>query len=178
MDDVINIDKSQLEANDDLFVGTIDVNPHRSVWTSDGWKHDAGEELPIFSQNNAQEDGINFIPNSCEISAYTQHKKMFELICNLAQMPAQRKELTEGLDFLHYRMREMAINKTAEFCLDKSNADAADGTASNEGEKEKDEMMSVTKHGLQSFTAISRQVKHIRIRAPYSPSRQNRKKTA
>ena len=189
LDDEIKINKERLEINDDLFVGTIDANPHRSIWTSDGWKHNAGEEiqdsgvefrkdfeLPILSRKSVKEAVINVRPNSVDVPAYTEHKKIFELICNLAQTPAQRMELTAGLDFLHYRMREMAINTSAGNISGKINDDAED-SMTEDTPSEKEEMMSETKHGLKSFTAISKQVKCIRLRAPYSPLRRNRKKT-
>lgn len=178
LDDEIKINKEQLEINDDLFLGTIDANPHRSIWTSDGWKHNAaGEEiqdsvefttdfdLPILSPKSVKEAVINVRPNSVDVPAYTEHKKLFELICNLAQTPAQRMELTAGLDFLHYQMREMSVDTSAGNISGKSNDDAED-SPTTDTPSEKEEMMSETKHGLKSFTAISKQVKRIRLRAP------------
>ena len=46
-------------------------------------------------------------------------------------------------------------------------------TTDNSGTKEE---MKLTKHGMKSFTAISKQVKRFRIRDPYSPLHRQQKK--
>ena len=180
MDDAIHIDQSQNQDNVELFGGTIDVNPNRSVWTKNGWKNDGGEQVQDTVEFNADDltgptADMNLVPLA-DVSAYSENKKMFELACNLARTESQRAELRLLMSYVHYRMRASA-NDAEMHSEDSEAGDNGSEHSTTTDDLGKKETRKLTKQGLVSFTAISNQVKRMRIKAPSSPIRRRKKKT-
>ena len=159
--DAIHIDQSQNQDNVELFGGTIDVNPNRSVWTKNGWKNDGGEQVQdTVNFDTGTTADMNLVPLA-DVSAYSENKKMFELACNLARTESQRAELRLLMSYVHYRMRASANDAEvhSDDCKDGDNGSNEHCTTTDDlGMKE---TAKITKHGLMSFTAISNQVKRM-----------------
>lgn len=178
MNELLPNDESAFEKYDsDLFGATIDENPNRMPHKASR-EENGDEEVDVFldwdfSTNVIVESPMCTHPGAMvldNVTAYSQLRKQFELVCNLAVTPFQISELKHIMDFAHERMGAMGATHDGVESKSLARELDFDGDMSDKEESE-NHHTTTTVHGLKSFSSISKQLKRRRIRAPYSPEK-------